>query len=77
MPAVAHERKAIRYDISEVDAQVKCSKSEYVLGIYDHFVIEETLYIVTVYEAGKDLCDYMKALGQDRLSEEHALYVFT
>ena len=77
MPAVVYERKAIRYDISEVDAQIKCSKSEYVLGIFDHFVIGETLYIVTVYESGKDLCDYINAQGQDRLTEEHALYIFT
>ena len=47
------------------------------LGITDHFVVSNTHYIVTKYEAGGDLCAYMKAQSQERLSESQALYIFT
>ena len=69
MPYSNYETRATRFEVSEVDAQIACSKSEYVLGIFDHFAIGETQYIVTQYEEGQDLCNYMTALGQDRLSE--------
>ena len=76
LPASDYEKRAQLFSISEVDAQRKCQSSDNVLGITDHFVIGKTHYIVTKYEAGSDLCEYMKARGLDRLIEAHAQYIF-
>ena len=39
-------------------------------------MLDSTHFIVTKYEAGSDLSDYMKVKGLDSLPEAHALYIF-
>ena len=46
------------------------------LGVVDHFETDDFVYIVTKKAAGGDLLEYIAALGQNYLSEDHAQYLF-
>ena len=46
------------------------------LGIADHFQIDDTVYIVTKWQSGGDLLTYMSARGETYLTEELALHIF-
>ena len=46
------------------------------LGIVDSFEEDESVHIVTRYEAGGDLADYAEKLGQQYLSETQAQEIF-
>ena len=63
IPSEFYYRKEASFAISEVNAQHRCQKSEYVLGILDTFETDGNVYIVTKYEAGGDLANYADARG--------------
>ena len=46
------------------------------LDILDSFEIDESVHIVTKYESGGDLLDYLEACGQEYLHEAQALQIF-
>ena len=77
IPSEFYHAKAASFAISEVNAQHRCQKSEYVLGILDSFEVDGNVYIVTKYEAGGDLADYADARGQSNLTEVQAQHIFT
>ena len=77
IPSEFYNRKEASFAISEVNAQHRCQKSEYVLGILDSFEVDGYVYIVTKYEAGGDLADYAEARGQSNLTEVQAQRIFT